>query len=233
MMKQNNNNPQQIQLTHQDLQNLSAFNLMLDLTLKGEKDIDEHLLTIFSLVVAMKPSTIIELGVRTARSTFPFLFAANFVEADLISVDINPVQPDFNFPDNLKSRWSFFQKDAIKFLEEDFPEIMQSDKVVKSGKSKIFYVDDWHSSEHVTKEIDLISEFATPNDIIVLHDLMYYNSQPNYRSEHKPKDPQWANGGPYDAISKLDLDNWEYATIPRCNGLTILRKKASEVYTDL
>ncbi len=232
-MKQNNNNLNELQLNQQDLQNLNAFNLMLDLTLKGENDIDEHLLTIFSLTISMKPSVIIELGVRTGRSTFPFLFAAHFVGADVTSVDINAVQPDFRIPNNLKSNWSFIQKDAIKFLEDDFQEIMQSYKVAVSGRPKIFYVDDWHSSEHVTKEIELISEFATSEDIIILHDLMYHNSQPHYRAEYKSKDPQWANGGPYDAISKLDLDQWEYATIPRCNGLTILRKIESEICTDM
>ena len=190
----------QIKISHQDIQNLNAFNLMMQMTLKGEKDIDEHILTIFSLVMSMKPSVIIELGVRTARSTFPFLFAANLVDADVVSVDLNSINPDFNFPDHWKSGWSFHQKDAIKFLEEDLPGIMESDKVSMSGKSKIFYIDDWHSYEHVAKEINLISEFATPSDLIVLHDLMYYNSQPNYRSEKTPKDPQWGGGGPYKAI---------------------------------
>ena len=222
----------QIKISHKDLQNLSAFNLMMDMTLKGDKDIDEHILTIFSLVMSMKPSVIIELGVRTARSTFPFLFAANLIDADVVSVDLNPINPDFDFPEDWKSGWSFHEKDAIKFLEEDLPGIMESDKVSMSGKSKIFYIDDWHSYEHVAKEINLISEFATSSDLIVLHDLMYYNSQPNYRSETNPKDPQWGNGGPYKAICELDLKDWEFSTIPRCNGLTILRKKASEVYTD-
>jgi len=32
-------------------------------------------------------------------------------------------------------------------------------------------------------------------------------------------------GGPYKALLELDMDKWEYATIPVNHGLTILRKK--------
>ena len=60
-------------------------------------------------------------------------------------------------------------------------------------------------------------------------DLMYGNSQPNYRSVDSPEDKQWDKGGPYKAISDLDLSTWEYATIPRCHGMTILRKRSEKI----
>jgi cephalosporin hydroxylase len=231
-IEQLNQQHHQISMTGEDMNRVIAFQTMLEMTLHGGKDIDEHIFTLFSLVLAMKPSAIIELGVRTGRSTFPFLFAGDLVDAEIFSVDKTSVQHDVSFADEWKSRWTFYEKDAIKFLENDLPEIMNSDKVVRSGRSKVFYIDDWHSGDHVARELELISEFVTPKDLIILHDLMYYNSEPNYRCEQNPKDPQWANGGPYQAISELDLGEWEYSTIPRCNGLTILRKKAEEVYTD-
>ena len=65
--------------------------------------------------------------------------------------------------------------------------------------------------------------------MILLHDLMYGNSQPYYRSVDSPQDKQWDKGGPYKPVSNLDLSIWEYATIPRCHGMTLLRKKADKV----
>jgi len=204
--------------------NINPIDLLTHLVVHGKGDIDEHLMTLFSLSISMKPCLILELGVRTARSTLPFLCACDIIDSKLISVDIDPVVPDFQFPDHWKQRWQFHQKDAIKFLEEDLEEVLQ--ETSNSSRSRIFYIDDWHSYEHVKREIELISKYATPNDLFLLHDLMYYNSQPQYRSVQDSKDKQWDHGGPYRAIAELDLDEWEYSTIPRCNGMTILRKKA-------
>ena len=211
--------------------NINPIDLMINLTLKGDKDIDEHLLTLFALTLSMKPALIIELGVRTARSTLPFLVGADPVNAKVVSVDINEVRPDFNFPEPLKERWEFIQKDALKFLEDDFPKLRESQNMEEKERGDIIYIDDWHAGDHVRRELELISDLVTPKDLIILHDLMYGNSQPNYRSVENPSDKQWGNGGPYKPISELDLSIWEYMTIPRCHGLTLLRKKADEVYT--
>ncbi len=207
----------------------NPIDIMIHLTANGKGDIDEHLMTLFSLSLSMKPSMILELGVRTARSSLPFLAACDIIDSKLFSVDVNPIRPDFQFPEDWKSRWKFYQKDAIKFLEEDLEEILQDTE--DSGRPRIFYIDDWHSYEHVKKEIELISKYATPSDIFLLHDLMYYNSQPQYRSVQNSKHKQWDHGGPFRAVNELDLEEWEFSTIPRCNGMTILRKKA-EVCTE-
>lgn len=201
---------------------INPFDLMASLTLRNAEDIDEHILTLFALTLSMKPKLIIELGVRTARSTFPFLFGSSVIGAKIVSVDINDINPFMVFPEEWKSSWTFIKKDAIKFLEEDFPSLWE-------GEGNIIYIDDWHSSDHVEKELNLIKDFVTPKDIILLHDLMYGNSQPHYRSVTSPADKQWDNGGPYKAVADLDLNDWEYMTIPRCHGLTLLRKKADEV----
>ena len=200
----------------EDLKNL------VSLTMENSQDIDEHLLTLFALTVSMKPKTIIELGVRSARSTYAFLLGASQVGARVISCDINDPQPSIPMSDDLKSRWSFHKKDALDFLENDFPSLYQGG---------IVYIDDWHTGDHVRKELELIDRFIEPDDMVLLHDLMYGNSQPQYRSvENAPG--QWASGGPYKPISELSLSKWEYATIPRCNGMTLLRKKAGRVKND-
>lgn len=188
----------------------------------NSQDIDEHLLTLFSLTVCMKPKTIIELGVRSARSTYAFLLGASMVGSKVISCDINNPQPSIFMDDDLTNRWMFYKKDALDFLENDVPSLY---------RGGIVYIDDWHTGDHVQKELDLIDRFIGPEDIVLLHDLMYGNSQPYYRSvENAPG--QWANGGPYKPVSQLNLSKWEYATIPRCHGMTLLRKKAERVRND-
>ena len=200
----------------------NPFDFMTSLVVQNKEDIDEHILTLFALTISMKPKLIIELGVRTARSTFPFLFGCGITGSKVVSVDINDINPFITFPEEWSSNWRFIKKDAIKFLEEDFPSIWE-------GEGNIIYIDDWHSGDHVEKELNLIKDFVTPKDLIILHDLMYGNSQPYYRSVPSPSDKQWDKGGPYKAISDLDLNEWEYMTIPRCHGLTLLRKKADKV----
>jgi cephalosporin hydroxylase len=204
---------------------IELLKFMIDLTMQNKEDIDEHILTLFALTLSMKPKKIIELGVRTARSTLPFLYGCQIIGADLISVDINNISPFMEFPQEWQNNWTFIKKDALKFLEEDFPNIW-------TDEGNIVYIDDWHDGDHVKKELELIDKFVSPRDLILLHDLMYGNSQPNYRSVEENSDKQWDNGGPYKAISQLDLNKWEYVTIPRCHGLTLLRKKSSTVITE-
>lgn len=211
--------------------NIQKLKHIVDLTLKGKKDIDEHLSTLFSLTLSLKPQMIIELGTRTARSTYAFLLAADLCNCKVISVDINSPKPSFRFKRRWKKLWSFYKKDVILFLEEDFPELIKN-QGKKEGKEQgnIFYIDDWHCGDHVIKEWNLIKDFVDPKDIIILHDTMYGWSHPHYHSVENCPDPQWDNGGPYKMISLLDPAIWEYVTIPRCNGLTLIRRKSNYIH---
>ena len=205
---------------------MDPLQLLIQLTMRNEKDIDEHLMTLFSLVLSLKPTHVLELGVRTARSTLAFLLATQYTGSRLTSVDIEEMRPDFSFPEEMKKNWQFIKKDALAFLERDFSIILAARK---KSEPILVYIDDWHDGLHVKKELELIDEHITPGDLVVLHDLMYGNSQPHYRTVEDPKDPQWGNGGPYKPISELDLNVWEYVTMPRCHGLTILRKKSDKI----
>ena len=211
---------------------MNPLELMINLVLNNEKDIDEHILTLFSLALSVKPTTIYEFGVRTGRSTLPFLYACQILNCNLISVDVDDIRPDFNFPEEWKQKWQFFKKDAIEFFEHDFQIFRNARNTIQQDTGDLIYIDDWHSGPHVKKELELVSKTASPKDLIVLHDLMYGNSQPNYKSVENPKDKQWDKGGPYRPISELDLNKWEYMTIPRCNGLTLLRKKSDIIITE-
>jgi len=173
----------------------------------------EHVFTFFSIALQIKAKKILELGVRDGGSTYPFLVACKALNAQLTSIDIVPLIG--SMPEDLKSNWTFIQSDAIKFLEDN------------TESYDLVYVDDWHSYPHVKKELELINKFATPNTIILLHDLMG-NSWPQYHSTlSAPADSEWGEGGPYRAVSELDPEVWEWMTIPVSHGMTLLRKKAT------
>ena len=203
---------------------MSHISNLINLTLHGKEDIDEHIMTLFSLAISVKPKKIIELGVRSARSSYAFLSACILIDSKLTSVDIQNPSPSLPLDENLTKNWKFIKSDALKFLETSFKDEWGN------SEGNILYIDDWHSGDHVEKEINLVKDYITPKDIIILHDLMYGHSEPNYRSVESPQDKQWDNGGPYKPVSELDLKEWEYSTIPRCHGLTILRKRG-EVLT--
>ena len=81
-----------------------------------------------------------------------------------------------------------------------------------------------------THILEIADRLVGPSSVILLHDLMWGNHDPFYRCDLTLKSGQWANGGPYRAVSELDPQFWEWATLPWNNGLTLLRKKYSTRY---
>ena len=180
----------------------------------GPQDSDRHVLTCFSMAMQIHAKKILELGVRTGNTTLPFLCAAKELGGMVHSVDLDATT--FQCPDDLRVYWKFFQSDAIAWLEQQRSE---------GAKYDLIYIDDWHAYDHVRRELEIIDSMITPSSVILLHDLMYSNAQPDYRSDPNTADAQWAGGGPYRAVAELDPEIWEWATIPINHGLTILRKK--------
>ena len=180
----------------------------------GPQDSDRHVLTCFSMAMQIHAKKILELGVRTGNTTLPFLCAAKELGGMVHSVDLDATT--FQCPDDLRVYWKFFQSDAIAWLEQQCNQGAQYD---------LIYIDDWHAYDHVRRELEIIDSMVTPSSVILLHDLMYSNAQPDYRSDLNTADAQWAGGGPYRAVAELDPAIWEWATIPINHGLTVLRKK--------
>ncbi len=145
-------------------------------TLKGQGDSDRHLTTLLGIALGSRGKTFIELGVRNGDTTLPLLYAAKKNDGILYSVDIE--QTPYEPLAELKPHWSFHKQDAIKFLE-DFPVEIPIDLV---------YIDDWHSYEHVKKELDVLDRLVSPSTIILVHDLMYGGTTPFYHSDLTMKD---------------------------------------------
>lgn len=194
------------------------LNFIVEKTINGLGDSDSHLSTLFGIAIGSKGKTILELGVRNGDSTLPFLLAAKINKGKVYSVDINETKfiPD----EELKKFWEFTKTDAIEFLE-NWDDSIPLD---------IVYIDDWHSYDHVKKELEILDRLVSPSTVILIHDLMYGGTCPFYHSDITLKDGQWANGGPYRAVAELNPQFWEFSTLPWNNGLTILRKKYSNKY---
>lgn len=188
------------------------FDTFVENAINAKNDSDRHLITLFAIALASRGKVFIELGVRSGATTIPLLTAARLNGGILHSVDI-----DANPFKSISKNWEYHQQDAIKFLEEWEQSGSQTPDLV--------YVDDWHSYDHVKKELEILDRIVTPSTIILLHDLMYGNTCPYYHTDLTMKDGQWANGGPYRAVAELNSQFWEFSTLPWSHGLTILRKK--------
>lgn len=191
------------------------INKIINQTIFGKGDSDKHLMTIFSMVLQIGALNVLELGVRHGATTLPLLSALKINGGTLLSVDKE--KTSFVPPEDLADIWTFVQDDAINFLSKQKP----------TKPWDLIFIDDWHSYEHVKKELEFLDFQITPSTIILLHDLMYANYQPHYHSDIAVRTGQWANGGPYRAVAELNPNFWEFMTIPANNGLTILRKKYS------
>lgn len=184
----------------------------------GKGDSDQHVLTLYSIALGSKAKKILELGVRNGDSTRPLLAATIKNGGHLTSVDINETK--FNPGYSFDRYWTFVKQDALEFLKSQNP----------SEPYDLIFLDDWHSYDHVKKELDEIDRLVSPKTVILIHDLMYGNTCPHYHSDLTQKDGQWANGGPYRAVAELSSQFWEFSTLPYNNGLTLLRKKYSNRY---
>jgi len=175
------------------------------------RDSTSHLISLFALATSIQAKSILELGVRRGITTMPLLYAASLFEGTLDSVDIKKTK--FVPPKSLRKHWRYHKQDSIGFLK----------KLPQDRSYDFVFIDDWHAYEHVKEEISLLSEHVRQDSLITLHDLMLHTS-PEYNEDIMPGDDELYDGGPYRAVSALNRDEWEFATIPIMNGLTILRK---------
>ena len=166
----------------------SGMDKFIEKALHGDGDSDRHFISLYAMALASRGKTYVELGVREGHTSEPLYEAAKANGGKLYSVDINPpseYQPYVNgFLD--MNHYEFVQTDSIHFLKE-----WDKDK-----KMDVVFVDDWHSYPHVKKQLELLDQCVGPSSIILLHDLMYGNTDPFYHADLSHAGPQWDGGGP-------------------------------------
>lgn len=197
------------------------INKLIDKTLTGKGDSDQHLMTLFSLTIQTKAKNILELGMRQGTTTEPLLLGAYLNKGLLTSVDISSPY-GFNPQEELKMHHLFVQQDAIEFLQNQ----------ISIGKYyDLVFVDDWHSYRHVKKELELLDKLTDEKSLIIMHDTMAFTFPQYHWPIDSPADTEWGEGGPTRALFEFvdDVNNiekdYEFCTIPVNNGLTILRKR--------
>ena len=192
---------------------MTKYNIdsLIDKALHGTGDTDQHGITLFALACSLRAKNILELGVRGGGTTLPLLIASYINDGKVTSVDL--VDNGFRPPEMYNLFWNFIVEDALTFLTNN------------TNMYDLIYIDDLHASEHVYKELKLISKFITNKTVIVLHDLMHTNAQPNYNTTQY-YEGEWEGTGPYGGVLKFinEHPNYEFSTIPVNHGLTILRK---------
>jgi predicted O-methyltransferase YrrM len=186
--------------------------------LEGKTDSSRHQITLYSLVIALHAKNVLELGVRSGNSTKPLLDALFFTKGKLTSVDIEKNYDIVN-KFNVYLNWNYVIQDSIFYLKN----------LSENEFFDLIFIDDWHDGDHLSNEINLLEKHITPSSLVLIHDCMCYNTQPDYHF-YLDKEGEFANGGPYKAVKQLNMNIWEFATIPVNNGLTILRKKGKELY---
>ena len=112
------------------------------------------------------------------------------------------------------------------------------------------------AAEHVLEELRLLAPHLARDSIVLMHDTalaaISHDSENmsdtpvphmlNYREfDYLPHDEwpklakklkgEFADGGPYGALLQLPSESWEWATVPRCHGMTMLRKKDAKFAT--
>lgn len=194
---------------------MNELEYIINKTLYGTSDSDKHLLPLYSLVIASNAKNIIELGTRHATTALPLIMGAEKTGGFVYTVDIMDCSHDINkmVSERFKPFYEFVHQDAILFLQNWDPK----------KSIDLIFIDDWHSYEHVKKELEIINGLVSTRTIILLHDLMY-ETDPEYHSDLNAI-PEFGNGGPCRAVFELDPKIWEFSTLPWNNGLTILRKK--------
>lgn len=167
-------------------------------------------LLLYTLAIITNSKNVLELGVREGYSTRALLQAIDETNGHLYSVDIEDRRNLYN-----NHKWTFRQCDAIRFLaNSDLSNI------------DLIFIDDWHSRDHVSKELEIIHKNVKINTLIVMHDTMVNSNDYNFNVKTN-LEGEFADGGPAQALFNFLANHpkdYEYLTIPVDHGLTILRR---------
>ncbi|MEO7986936.1 MAG: class I SAM-dependent methyltransferase, partial [Gemmatimonadales bacterium] len=133
---------------------------------------DFHLETLYVLVRAAKPQTVVETGVLYGASSGHILaaLAANG-HGRLCSIDLGnkPGEPphDFLVRPDLMSRWEYTAGD----VREELPVLL-----ARLGRVDMFHHDSLHTFEHMMWEFSTVSPHLGPEGILASHDVFVSDS---------------------------------------------------------
>jgi predicted O-methyltransferase YrrM len=133
---------------------------VLNISLKSS-DINEYLMTLYNLPIQIKAKTIVELG--AGYSTIALLAAANFLDAEFISVDMGENSWFRGYPDDFSI---YDNETGIERIQEDDMEVFKTwDKEID-----FLFLDTSHSYEQTKKELANWPFWVRLGGMFVMHD---------------------------------------------------------------
>ena len=193
----------------------------------NQDGISDHLPLIYIEGLKIKPSLIVELGVRGGESTFVFEKIARKCDSYLISNDIEEI--DFTIEHD---KWFFVRMDDIQF-SENFKKFTNENAI--PNEIDLLFIDTSHLYEHTKEEIGTWFRHLSKKGTVIFHDT---NLTKIYKRINKTIGAGWDNDrGVIRALEdffKVKFDEKKYfQTIlsefiiehyPNCSGLTIIKK---------
>ncbi|HLJ62503.1 MAG TPA: class I SAM-dependent methyltransferase [Stellaceae bacterium] len=192
------------------------------------EDIGDHLSTLFSETLVMRPRLIVELGVRQGASRFALEQAARLCGSALVSSDLD----DCSAVCSQSPRWYFVKQDDIAFAGE-FPEWCAARNIAPG--IDVLFIDTSHLYEHTVQEIRAWFPLLSSCCKVIFHDT---NLRKYFRRLDGTIGGGWDNErGVIRAIEeRLDtkfneridfvttVDEWTIRHWAHCNGLTVLER---------
>jgi len=190
-------------------------------------DISDHLLTLYTEALELKPRVIVELGTRDGESTRVLLKVAERCQGFLVSVDVNDCSRVVS-----SDRWRFVRSDDVEFGRK------WTDWAGANGLPKeidFLFVDTSHLYHHTYAEIQVWFPHLGPGAKAAFHDT---NLSAVFRRWDGSLGPGWNNQrGVIRAIERhlgVSINehrsfcgvvrDWLIRHDPACAGLTILRR---------
>jgi len=130
----------------------------------NDSDISDHLSFLFSVCLAKRPNTILELGTRGGESTRVFQAYCRIYSKKGISVDLDPA------PSWLNSEfWTHFESDDLLIGERlhtkgEWPDSSKLEPL------DLIFLDSSHEYEHTLNEIKLFWPLLKPGGVFLFHD---------------------------------------------------------------
>jgi cephalosporin hydroxylase len=197
-------------------------------------DIHDHLGTIFSEAVSVRPRLLVELGTRGGVSTCALLAAAEVADAHPLSIDIADCS-GVDLPARFRARWSFVQADDVAYAASPFEAFCASRGL--PAMAELILVDTSHLYDHTRAEIAAWMPRLAPGGVMLFHDTNMGRGW--FRRLNGRAEPSWDNergviraieeflGRRYDETTCFvdALPGFMVEHVPWSSGFLVLRRR--------
>jgi cephalosporin hydroxylase len=194
---------------------------------KKQSDISDHLITLFVEAAALRPSMIVELGVRSGESTVALSRVADLFGSHLISVDLEDCSRACSSEHQV-----FVKTDDVTFAKEFTG---WCDRRNCASSIDVLFIDTSHELDHTVAEIQSWFPLLSPHCKVIFHDT---NMGTVYIRRNRTTGVGWANNrGVIAAIEQYfgcQFDErhdfvhftggWIIKHSANCNGFTVLER---------